>query len=84
MILLSSYVFLQAENSTSSKPEGNLIILQRDGKSNHKTSKYVHCNWGWGGADNGYFLEGVYDTDKGVEYPTRYDFRYNVQGCIYK
>lgn len=48
------------------------------------SSKYVHCNWGWGGIDNGYFLEGVYDTDKGVEYPTRYDFRYAVEGYIYK
>lgn len=47
-------------------------------------SKYVHCNWGWGGADNGYFLEGVYDTDKGVDYPTRYDFKWDVYGYVYK
>ena len=28
-----------------------------------KTIRYMHCNWGWGGRDDGYFLEGVFDTD---------------------
>ena len=25
-------------------------------------SEYVHCNWGWGGNCNGYFLSGVFNT----------------------
>lgn len=51
MILLSSYLFLQAENSTSGKPERNVIILQRDGKSNHKNRprcpdrQVVYCSY---------------------------------------
>lgn len=26
-------------------------------------NRYLHCNWGWSGSDDGYFLEGVFDTD---------------------
>ena len=26
------------------------------------TERLVHCNWGWGGDCNGYFLSGVFDT----------------------
>ena len=26
---------------------------------------YYHYNWGWRGIDNGYFADGVFDTEKG-------------------
>jgi hypothetical protein len=28
--------------------------------------RYVHCNWGWDDNSNGYFLSGVFDTQKKV------------------
>lgn len=58
-------------------------------ETKNEVSKYVHCNWGEGGLDNGYFLEGVYDTEKGYnnwiyELSTRYDFSVAVTGTVYK
>lgn len=32
------------------------------------TSKYVHCNWGWGGLANGWFVSGVFDVDNAYSY----------------
>lgn len=29
----------------------------------YASESYLHCNWGWGGKDDGYFLAGVFDTD---------------------
>lgn len=29
---------------------------------------YVHCNWGWNGQNNGYFVSGVFKTDRPVFY----------------
>lgn len=53
----------------------------------YKTSKYVHCNWGWAGKDNGYFLEGVYDTYTGLgtkeHEDNRYNFTWDVYGYVY-
>lgn len=42
----------------------------------YDTNYYLHCNWGWGGNKNGYYLSNVFDTDAGPEYddnatPTR-------------
>ncbi|MDE6266967.1 MAG: C10 family peptidase, partial [Muribaculaceae bacterium] len=34
-----------------------------------ETAKYLHCNWGWCGSSNGYFLEGVFDTKTGRDFP---------------
>ena len=34
----------------------------------YNTDYYLHCNWGWGGNKNGYFLSNVFDTDAGPEY----------------
>lgn len=35
----------------------------------------VHCNWGWSGSSNGYFNEGVWNTNK----PIDPEFPHNVQ-----
>lgn len=43
----------------------------------YKSSKYVHCNWGWAGQDNGYFLIGVYDTYTGLNTIEHHENRYN-------
>jgi len=51
---------------------------------NKYVSQYVHCNWGWGGQDNGYFHEGVYDTSKGVENLTRTNYNSKIKGYVYK
>lgn len=31
----------------------------------------VHCNWGWGGRDDGYYYDGAFNTNEGPENPTR-------------
>ena len=36
--------------------EGNIIYPEEE--------KYVHCNWGWYGSGNGYFLSGVFDLSQ--------------------
>lgn len=36
----------------------------------YKSEAYFHCNWGWGGKDDGYFKAGIFDTD------ISYDFDY--------
>lgn len=51
---------------------------------NKTVSQYVHCNWGWGGQDNGYFHEGVFDTSKGVENLTRTNYSSKIKGYVYK
>ena len=51
-------------------------------------TNYIHFNWGWGGTCNGYFLDGVFNTEKEYEDPpiiipnkvkSRYDFKYDVE-----
>lgn len=44
---------------------------------NGKTSKFIHCNWGWGGYKNGYYLSKAFNTDAGV---TIYDYSDNQSG----
>ena len=33
-----------------------------------KTQNIVHCNWGWLGNSNGYFVSGIFKTNEGVSY----------------
>lgn len=33
-----------------------------------KTQTLVHCNWGWRGNSNGYFVSGIFKTKEGVSY----------------
>lgn len=60
----------------------------KDCELKQEVSKYVHCNWGWCGYNNGYFLEGVFDTEHGINpnnyASTRYNFDVNVYGYWYK
>lgn len=35
---------------------------------NNKESVYIHCNWGWGGSQNGYFLSDVLNAEEGPVY----------------
>lgn len=58
---------------------------------NRVSSKnYVHCNWGWNGWKNGYYLSKCFNTNKGPEYPdnasTRsgeeYHYQYRLQYSI--
>lgn len=44
---------------------------------------FLHCNWGWGGYDNGYFLEGVFDTKRPIRREqnissSQWYYQYNV------
>ncbi|MDE6267098.1 MAG: C10 family peptidase, partial [Muribaculaceae bacterium] len=34
-----------------------------------ETAKYLHCNWGWRGVYNGYFLENAFNTNSGRDFP---------------
>lgn len=38
---------------------------------------YYHCNWGWGGDDNGYFLFGSFNTING-NYNYNFKIAYNI------
>ena len=45
---------------------------------------YLHCNWGWNGNCNGYFLDGVFNTDTSPSYEdnvssTRSHYRYQLK-----
>lgn len=45
---------------------------------------YLHCNWGWGGLHNGYFLDNVFNTDENPVYDdngeqTRSHFRFKLK-----
>ena len=33
-----------------------------------KRQYLVHCNWGWGGCNNGYFSSGIFKTLSAVEF----------------
>lgn len=43
-------------------------------RTHTSTSKYVHCNWGWGGLANGWFVSGAFDVSNAYSYD-------NGQGC---
>lgn len=56
----------------------------------NKTYNLVHCNWGWGGYKNGYYLSKAFDTNAGA---TIYDssdmqagsssnYKYNLEYSI--
>jgi hypothetical protein len=52
---------------------------------------YVHCNWGWGGRCDGYFVSGSFNTQVRPNFlgpndqsttPSEYNFRYNKEYAI--
>lgn len=51
---------------------------------NHKTSYYVHCNWGWGGLSNGYFLSNVLNAEEKPYYDDYGDAITRGQNYQYK
>ncbi len=53
LIIIDGY---KIRNYTS--PEGRI----------DKTQNIVHCNWGWLGNSNGYFVSGIFKTNEGVSY----------------
>lgn len=38
------------------------LVASKDGK----TSNFVHCNWGWGGCKNGYYVSKAFNTNVGA------------------
>ena len=44
-----------------------------------RRTDYLHCNWGWHGDKNGYFLAGVFDSDSPA-----FDDTYNTRSGNYK
>lgn len=56
----------------------------------YRRHNYVHCNWGLSGSKNGYFYEGVYNTENGHQFdlsilsvPSRTEYT-GVYGYVYK
>lgn len=54
----------------------------------NKQSYYLHCNWGWGGYRNGYFLNNAFNAEQNPPYndnaKTRSsNFRYNLETAIF-
>lgn len=51
---------------------------------NRVSSKnYVHCNWGWSGTSDGYYLSKCFDTKQGPEYPDKNSYE-NENGSHFK
>lgn len=57
---------------------------------NSKESKYVHCNWGWGGDSNGYFLSDVLNAEQNPVFNDNAEttrassnFRYNLKAATF-
>lgn len=61
---------------------------------NGKSYNFIHCNWGWGGRNNGYYLSRTFDTNAGAtdwdsstgEYQSNgtSNYKYNLQYSIIK
>lgn len=50
----------------------NLTCTVTNGKDVQTiTDNFVHCNYGWGGSNDGYYLSGVFDTRKDAPYTGR-------------
>ena len=39
-----------------------VLVASKDGKSNN----FVHCNWGWGGYKNGYYISKAFNANAGA------------------
>ena len=53
-----------------------------DEVKNNVHSYYLHCNWGWGGTSNGYYLSDTFNTGDGPVYndnATRSNYQYNLE-----
>ena len=34
--------------------------------ADNKTSTFIHCNWGWNGRNNGYYISKAFNTNAGA------------------
>lgn len=55
---------------------------------NNKQSYYLHCNWGWGGIKNGYFLNNVFNAEQNPPYNDNAhtrgnNYQYNLETAIF-
>jgi hypothetical protein len=65
-----------------------VLVASKDGKSNN----FVHCNWGWGGYKNGYYISKAFDTNAGAPIYDSSDeqsgktpnYKYNLEYSIVK
>ena len=68
----------------SKKPSQKVSLHRRYKHWRRRESRFfLHCNWGWGGYDNGYFLEGVFDTKRPIRREqnissSQWYYQYNV------
>lgn len=61
---------------------------------NGKSYNFIHCNWGWGGRNNGYYLSRTFDTNAGAidwdnstgeyQHGGTSNYKYNLQYSIIK
>lgn len=64
------------------------LVASKDGES----YKFVHCNWGWGGYKNGYYISKAFNTNAGATIydPSDYqtgetsNYKYNLEYSIVK
>lgn len=62
------------------------LVASKDGKTNN----FVHCNWGWGGYKNGFYVSKAFNTNVGAAIYDPYDsqigsspnFKYNLEYSI--
>ena len=47
-----------------------------------KTLPLVHCNWGWGGQGNGYYLFNVFDMQYKDPHKTRATYNSNISAYV--
>jgi len=47
-----------------------------------KTLPLVHCNWGWGGQGNGYYLFNVFDMQYSDPHKTRATYNSNISAYV--
>lgn len=59
-----------------------VFLHSKDGKlikKYYRSFWYLLCNWGWGGADDGYYLSGAFDPKKKPVYPTETTSRAEIK-----
>ena len=75
--------------------EGHAWIIDGGRRTTHSsgnfTTTYVHCNMGWDGKCDGYYLNAVFDTTVGPAYKdindvvvgtSDYNFKYDIEYAV--
>lgn len=63
----------------------NLIRQEPAGERKEQETRWLHCNYGWGGTGNGYYYVGVFNTEFPVELdpncakPSNYYYRFKLE-----